>query len=220
MPFATAALDARAGRRIVAAGIATALQGVFYWLILREAVQPTQLPISIPLEVTIFQATRRARPATLPPRRQPEVPRRQATPTKQASSVRQPSPLAETAQPITPPRAAEPAPHTPIDWQQAMQSEVRAQESAARTRRLQFGFPRSPPPGPAAPAEFGWYYAATHRMEPLRGGGTIINLTDRCMIVIYVLPIPVCRMGDLPPPNGRLFDHMRDRRYDGPGALP
>ena len=62
MLLASAAWDARVPRRITAAAIAAALQGVFYWLILHEAIEPTPLRSLTPLQVTIFQAARRSRP--------------------------------------------------------------------------------------------------------------------------------------------------------------
>ena len=83
---------------------------------------------------------------------------------------------------------------------------------------VSFGFPKAPTSAPAVP-KFGWYYAGTHRIEELPGGGTIINLTDRCAIVVYVLPIPVCKIGKIPA-NGDLFNQLHDRRDGREGALP
>jgi hypothetical protein len=83
---------------------------------------------------------------------------------------------------------------------------------------VSFGFPKAPTAAPAVP-KFGWYYAGTHRIEELPGGGTIINLTDRCAIVVYVLLIPVCKIGKIPA-NGDLFKRLHDRRDGSEGALP
>ena len=47
----------------------------------------------------------------------------------------------------------------------------------------------------------------------------VINLTDRCALVLYGILIPVCKIGSIPL-NGHLFDHVRDRRSDGQTALP
>lgn len=214
MPFATAALDERAGRRITAAAIALALQGAFYWLILRPAIQPAPPPVATPLEVTLLQAARRLRPALPPPKHLRAVPRLQAAP-----ATRQIPPPAEMTQPITVPWATKPAPRTPIDWQRAMQGEVRAEESGSHAGKLQFGFPQPPPASPAAPWKFGWDYAQTHRIEALPDGGLLINLTDRCALVAYLMLIPVCKIGKMPA-NGQLFDHIHDPRNDRPGALP
>lgn len=211
MPLAVAAIDARTTRRIAAAAIAAALQGVFYWLILHEAVEPIALPTSTPLEVTLFSTpARRPRPKMFPRKQEPPVvPSGHILPRRAAPPV---------AQPITPAPAVKSAPHAPIDWQHAMQGEVRRAEPRSRDNSLNFGFPQLPA-GPAAPPEFGWYYAGTHRVQALPEGGTLLNLTDHCGIVIYVLPIPFCKIGRIPA-NGQLFDHMYDGRNDRLSGLP
>lgn len=202
---ATAALDARAARRVTAATLAAALQGVFYWLILHEVVAPTALPDATPLEVTILQTVRRLEPATQPRRRR--RPRQLLR--------RREGPRPDTvAQPITLPRSIERARHPPIDWSRALQGEARAQELRTPAHRLVFGSLRRSAPAPAAP-EFGWDHASTHRLELLPQGGMLLNINDRCAIVIYGLIFPVCRIGRIPA-NGHLFDHMRDRRPGEP----
>jgi len=213
MPFAAAVWEARGGQRIAAAALAVLLQGLFYWLILHERIAPTAPPGSMPLQVLILQTAKRPRSATSPVKRRPQLPRQQAARRREA-----PSP-AEIAAPINLPQAVHSAPHPPIDWQQAMRGEVEAEESRSGGKKLQFGFPRAPAAAPAAPAEFGWDYAHTHRVEELPEGGLLINLTDRCALVAYVMLIPVCKIGSMPP-NGQLFDHIHDRRSDGPNGLP
>jgi hypothetical protein len=56
---------------------------------------------------------------------------------------------------------------------------------------------------------FHWSYASTHRVEALPGGGMIINLTDRCALVISIMLIPVCKMGEIKA-RGNLLEHMDD----------
>lgn len=211
MPVAIAALDARVPRRVTAAAIAVALQGVFYWIILHEAIEPTALQSPTPLQVTIFEAARRSRPATAPGKRLHVAPAQRLRRKREA-----PSPPA--ARPITLPPAAMSAPGTSIDWQQAMQREVRARDFAPPPGRLEFGFPRRPAPTPTA-QPFGWDYASTHRVQPLPEGGLLINLNDRCAVVLYLLPIPVCKIGHIPV-DGSLFDHLHDRRGDRADGLP
>ena len=213
MPLATAALDARVPRRVTAAAMAAALQAFFYWLILHEAIEPTALQTPTPLQVTVFEAARRLRPATAPGQRPHPAPPRRLIRKREAS----PTPA---ARPITLPPAAvpRPAPGATIDWQQALQREVRARDSAPSPGKLEFGFPRRPAPTPAAP-RFGWDYAATHRVQQLPEGGLLINLNDRCAVVLYVLPIPVCKIGHIPV-DGGLFDHLHDRRGDRADELP
>lgn len=205
MPLATAAWDAPAARRVTGAAIAAALQAIFYWLILHEAVEPTSLPAATPLEVTLLQTVRRLKPATLP--------RRRRRPRQGVRRRDAPRPT-KVAQPITVPRLPEPARHPLIDWPRALQDEARAQESRAPARKLRFGFPLHPAPVPAV-SEFGWDYASTHRLEALPQGGMLLNINDHCAIVIYGLIFPVCQIGRIPA-NGHLFDHMRDRSAGEP----
>lgn len=215
MLLATAALDARVARRVVVAAIAAALQGVFCWLILREAVEPIALPAPRPLEVTILQTVSRVRPAKQPRKHRRRTARQQAAPRAPGA---QPPPRADLTNAVTLPRPAKPAQHAPVDWQRAMQGEVRAEESRSRARQLRFGFPRQSASAPATP-RFGWDYASTHRLEALPQGGMLINLNDHCALVFYGLMLfPGCRIGRIPA-NGHLFDHMRDRR-SGSGGLP
>jgi hypothetical protein len=190
--------DARAQRRLAAAAMAVALQGVFYWLIQHEAVGPMVQRRWPPLQATIFQA---ARP-------QPQ-PRRLAPPREASSSP--------AIGPITLPQTGKPSPHPPIDWRQALEGEVRARDFARPRHTLRFGFPQLPAAASAAP-QFGWDYAPTHRVEALPEGGLLINLTDRCAVVLYVLLIPVCKIGHIAA-NGQLFDRLHDRR-DEPDELP
>ena len=206
MALATAALDARTARRVTAAAIAAALQGVFYWLILHEAVEPTAPPAATPLEVTLLQTVRRLKPTTLTRKRR--ALRRPAARRQEAA------PPAAKIHPVTLPRAANPPRFPAIDWSGAMQREVRAEESQAPARKLRFGFPQQPARAAAVP-EFGWDYASTHRLQALPQGGMLINLNDRCGLVFYGFLFPFCRIGRIPV-NGHLFDHMRDRRAGEP----
>ena len=112
------------------------------------------------------------------------------------------------AQPITLPPAGRPGAGASIDWQQALRREVRARELAPPPGKLEFGLPRRPAAGPTVP-RFGWDYARTHRVEPLPEGGLLINLSDRCAVVLYVLPIPVCRIGRIPPGRWAVRSHAR-----------
>lgn len=210
MPLAIAALDARVPRRITAAAMAAVLQAVFYWLIARQAIEPAVLQSPTALRVTIFEAARRPRPAAAPRKRPPTGRPRRPTPGREA-----PSP--PVARPIALPPAAAPA-RASIDWQQAMRREVHSLDFTRRGRKVEFGFPRRREPTQAAP-QFGWDYARTHRVQQLPEGGLLINLNDRCAVVLYVLPIPVCRIGHIAV-DGGLFDHLRDGRGDRADGLP
>jgi hypothetical protein len=206
MPLATAAWDARAARRVTAAAIAVALQGVFYVLILHETIEKAVQRSPTPLEVTLFETPVRPRPAKLPR----SAARRKEAP-KAAPSV--------APQPITSPQAGKPARHAPIDWQRAIQNGVAAEESPSRPKKLNFGFPQAPQEPKALP-QFGWDYARIHRVEPLPHGGTLIHLTDHCVLVIYaLLPFPGCEIGRIPA-NGHLFDDLKGPWNDRTDGLP
>jgi hypothetical protein len=75
--------------------------------------------------------------------------------------------------------------------------------------RRDFGFPHHSAPAPAKPPEFGWDYAATHRVESLPEGGLLINLNDRCVLLLAPLPFAFCGIGTKKA-NGELFEHMQD----------
>jgi hypothetical protein len=74
--------------------------------------------------------------------------------------------------------------------------------------RRDFGFPHRSASA-AKPAEFGWDYAATHRVESLPGGGLLINLNDRCVLLLAPLPFALCGIGSKKA-NGELFEHIQD----------
>lgn len=212
MSVASAAWDARAPRRVVAAAIAVALQGVFYFLILHETIEKEAPPGPTPLEVILFNPPARLRSAKSAPRHVRPAPPRPALHGRTALQIAPPV----VPQPIRSP-AGRPAPHAPIDWQRSIQSEVEAEESPSRPKKLNFGFPQAPR-GPGALTEFGWDYAHTHRIVPLPHGGMIINLSDRCSINLW-FPIPLCQFGKQPA-NGHLFDDLKGPWNDRTDGLP
>jgi hypothetical protein len=133
-----------------------------------------------------------------------------------AQRVRPRGPAIAPAQPLLPeaPAAAQPEqPNGAIDWTAeasgAAERWVQQDEEARRQARR---FSAPPPvaaflPTPRHPA-FGWNYAATHRVEAVPGGGTIIHLNDGCSLVIFVVfPMIGCSLGK-PPARGDLFEHM------------
>jgi hypothetical protein len=110
--------------------------------------------------------------------------------------------------------AQEPAPTVP-DWRlqagqsaQTIAQDIVAAEDAAdrRAHALTSHFKPLPPPRVKGP-EFGWDYAATHRVEPLPGGGLAISLNDNCQLVVLPMPFIGCVIGKLKP-NGNLFEYM------------
>lgn len=212
MSLAIAAMDARAARRAIAAAVAVALQGVFYFLILRETIEKAVHPGPTPLAVTLFE-TPRLRPVQLPRQHVRPAPSRPAPRQNEAP----PATPQVVPRSISPTLAAKPAPHAPIDWQRTIQGEVQAEETGSRRKKIDFGFPQAPLE-PGAPPEFGWDYARTHRIVPLPHGGMIINLSDRCFINV-AFPIPMCQFGKLPA-NGHLFDNLKGPWNDRTDGLP
>jgi hypothetical protein len=57
--------------------------------------------------------------------------------------------------------------------------------------------------------EFGWDRSHTHRVESLEGGGMLIHINDRCILVLMPFPLPFCGIGKIPA-RGDLLDHMHD----------
>jgi hypothetical protein len=66
----------------------------------------------------------------------------------------------------------------------------------------------------ARPHWDGWDEVHIDRAQRLAHG--IIDLGHGCAIVLW-FPIPQCHAESA---SGDLFDHMRDRPDEGPGALP
>lgn len=143
-----------------------------------------------------------APPSPLPPAKGPVPPRRRSVPFVAAPTA------AAAPEPAT---ATSPAP----DWDKlARTTAIREVEREdANQRRLgALAPPKSPAwaVAPKAKPAFGWSHAATHRIEPLGGGGFLINLTDQCVIVIAGLFLmPACAL-EKTPARSDLFNHMRD----------
>jgi hypothetical protein len=62
--------------------------------------------------------------------------------------------------------------------------------------------------------EFGWDRSHTHRVESLEGGGLLIHINDRCVVVLMPFPLGFCAIGKIPA-RGDLFDHMHDEPQAG-----
>jgi hypothetical protein len=64
-------------------------------------------------------------------------------------------------------------------------------------------------PDPKGKVDFGWDHSHTHRVETIEGGGILIHINDRCVLVLFPLPFAGCGIGKIPV-RGDLFDHMHD----------
>lgn len=100
-----------------------------------------------------------------------------------------------------------------------MHAEARSYEFHPAGRpHVRFAFPGMP--GRACHAHhFAWDYAATHRLQALPTGATLLMLNDRCAIVFAPFPIVGCLLGRVNT-KGDLFRHMNDARDQGTGSLP
>jgi hypothetical protein len=140
-----------------------------------------------------------------------------------AMTLRAPSPAKPVAKQESPERA--PLPETPmpatapvtIDWaKEAERAAARSIEAEEEARRRASGL--IPGLGPnigtavarPAPHEFGWDHAHIHRVEQIPDGGLIVNLNDRCAIVIkFPWLLGGCKLGKIEA-RGDLFSHMHD----------
>jgi hypothetical protein len=151
----------------------------------------------------------------------------QPQPFAEAAKLHAPSPTKrETAregvQGTAPPKTPEPtepentAPIA-IDWakeaERAAAHRIEADEEADR-RASALSPRRGPsvgaPEAPTATPQFGWDHAHIHRVEPIPDGGLVVNLNDRCAIIVkFPFLLPGCKIGKMES-RGDLFTHMND----------
>jgi hypothetical protein len=113
--------------------------------------------------------------------------------------------------------AAADKPDAPIDWsaeadlavkqhaQLALATPPRALDKHGAGADLNGGLG----PDPKQKADFGWDYSHTHRVENIEGGGILIHISDRCVLVLFPLPFGGCSIGKIPA-RGDLLDHMHE----------
>jgi hypothetical protein len=191
---------------IVAVGHVLAIAG---FLVLSRIHPPAVSAKEIPALVWLPPSAEAPLPGSLPPADSRRLRAAAAAPKTPRTEAAAAAPAA-----IGPTPAPERHPGAGIDWA-AEASDAAAhvvQEDEESRRRLhRFGAP--PPsaafvPSPHHPA-FGWNYAATHRVEALPGGGTLIHLNDNCTLVLFiVIPMIGCSLGRVPA-SGELFEHMQ-----------
>jgi hypothetical protein len=200
----------RGARQLSIFGAVVALHIAVVWVLLATTQSVWMRSLSQSLQLVFVAPTMIAPESSIRqpvPRSQRSV-RRNATP----SSPVEPNPAApsEDGNAIRP----------PIDWADELDRVVRDSTTAETSRKpLDFGFPHASTESPAKPPEFGWSYAPTHRVEPLPGGGLLINLNDNCVLVFTPLPFFACALGKKPV-NGDLFKHMRDPSQPGRLGIP
>ncbi len=136
------------------------------------------------------QVTKLPRRPPLAPTPADRIPQRALPPETPLQSAQ------ETTAPIT------------IDW--AKEGERVAADQSARQFEADAQARRRAGPAPPARQPFRWDYAHTHRVESLPGGGLIVNVSDRCALV---LKFPVlfggCKIGKIES-HDDLFAYMRE----------
>jgi hypothetical protein len=122
---------------------------------------------------------------------------------------------------VTIPAPAQPSaadnPPAPIDWNSeaglaikrqaelAMATPPRALDKHGAGADLNGGLG----PDREGKSDFGWDRSHTHRVETMEGGGIVIHINDRCVLVLFPLPFGGCGFGKIPV-RGDLLDHMHD----------
>lgn len=155
--------------------------------------------------------------------RSPPQPRASRAPPRARQPMRS-RPGQPSARPLVRPgrlRAARPW----IDWEKEADEALadRAQRAAQAARRAaalsRWREHVLPGPEPRQP-EFRWDYAATHRIVVTPGRGIVININDRCAVIISGLSVlPGCRIGKIPA-YGDLFAHMDDPKSALESSVP
>lgn len=206
-------------RRVAAATIVVALHAaVLYYVLAPKPERMTPVLTSQPsLEVMLYTEVRSPRVESRPasahrPLALPIARRTKKHPVRTHIALETPS---------RPPRRKRNV-HAWMHWENALTREIRVTQSRWRRKshRLRFGFPKSSSAAPSPRHEWdGWDYAATHRIEELPQGGTVINLNDRCVLLINPFPLFGCAIGHIPA-KGDLFKHLHDDRDEPPNALP
>ncbi len=144
----------------------------------------------------------------------PTAGRAPGTPRSRAQQVEKRPEAGET--PRIPPQNNAITPAPVPDWHHDLEVAANNQIESAEHRRREpsplapHDFSRVQPGSTdTTPQEFGWDHSATQRIQPMAGGGVLLNINDRCAIAWVIFPFPVCRIGKIPV-RGDLFDHMKD----------
>jgi hypothetical protein len=198
----------RRAQQLSIIAVVAALHVAACWLLLA-----TTHPLTIPAISQRLQLV-----FILPPIIPPESNARPPTSTRRTRrSSPQSTATRPGAQPNTAPSSDEPgAIHPPIDWAGELDRAARDSVPAELSREPRnFSFPHYSTAPPSKSPEFAWSHARTHRVESIPGGGLLINVNDRCVVVFIPFPFFGCALGKKPP-NGDLFEHM----HDPPGPMP
>jgi hypothetical protein len=145
-----------------------------------------------------------------PPQKKPATPR-----DTQLVIIPAPAPPAAGTPPAadTPPAA--------IDWNAEVERAIKQHELATATapRALDKHGAGADLNGGLGPdrnqkSDFAWDRKHTQRLESIEGGGILLHLSDRCVLVVFPLPFVGCGIGKIPV-RGDLFEHMHDEPQTG-----
>jgi hypothetical protein len=169
----------------------------------REAEVPTTvifLPESEPESTPAPQPERQPKPPVSVRAARPAAPR---TPTRA-----NPPPEPESSS-ITPTPSPDWRAQAQIAANDELEAEARKRQQPSRLAPHDFSGVRPGSTDDSKP-KFGWNHARTHRVEELSGGGLLVNINDRCaVVVIYFFALPACKIGKMPA-RGDLFEHMQE----------
>jgi hypothetical protein len=142
-------------------------------------------------------------------------------PTSASSAPRRKQAAPPDTQLITVPAPAQPTmadkTPAPIDWnaeadrtitqqaQLAMAAPPRALDKHGAGADLNGGLG----PDRERKSDFGWDRSHTHQIEGIEGGGILMHINERCVLVLFPLPFGGCGIGKIPV-RGDLFEHMHD----------
>jgi hypothetical protein len=110
------------------------------------------------------------------------------------------------------------SPGTVIDWAaEAAGAAARQVESERERRRQTTALTPVPSPmfaGRPRPPQFHWDHSRTDRLEGFPVFATVVHLSERCTLVVFVIfPMGGCAIGAIPA-RGDLFEHIHDPELD------
>jgi hypothetical protein len=135
-------------------------------------------------------------------------------------AARKKPPASHDTQLVTIPLPAQPStaenPPVAIDWNAEADLAVKqhAQLAMAAPRALDkhgrgLDLDGGLGPDDAHKPEFGWDRSHIHRVESIEGGGILIHINDRCVVVLIPFPLGFCGIGKIPA-RSDLLEHMHD----------
>jgi hypothetical protein len=142
------------------------------------------------------------------------LPRNKRSAPRDTQLITIPAPVQQPAADKSP--AADKAP-APIDWSSEAELAIERQAELAKAtqpRALDKHGAGADLNGGLGPdreekSDFAWDRSYTHRVESLEGGGILIHINDRCVLLLFPLPFAGCGIGKIAV-RGDLFDHMHD----------